>query len=81
MDMSNMSQKLQVRANLFKKHPLFSEVTDGRGVAYERIGDWENAEKDLITSLEVLGYLYIGTEVGDKKKIPNLDIDDFVSYL
>ena len=36
-----------------KKHPLFSEVTDGRGVAYERIGDWENAEKDLIMSLEV----------------------------
>ena len=30
---------------------------------------------------EVLGYLYIGTEVGDKKNIPNLDIDDFVSYL
>ena len=30
---------------------------------------------------EILGYLYIGTEVGDKKKIPNLEIDDFVSYL
>ena len=30
---------------------------------------------------EILGYLYVGTEVGTKKKIPNLDIDDFVSYL
>ena len=30
---------------------------------------------------EILGYLYVGTEVGDKKKIPNLEIDDFVSYL
>ena len=29
---------------------------------------------------EILGYLYIGTEVGTKKKIPSLDIDDFVSY-
>ncbi len=35
----------------------------------------------LSNEQEVLGYLYIGTEVGDKKKIPNLDIDDFVSYL
>jgi len=30
---------------------------------------------------EILGYLYIGTETGEKKKIPDLDIDDFVSYL
>ena len=30
---------------------------------------------------EILGYLYIGTEIGTKKKIPSLDIDDFVSYL
>jgi len=30
---------------------------------------------------EILGYLYVGTEVGSKKKIPNLEIDDFVSYL
>ena len=35
----------------------------------------------LSNEQEVLGYLYIGTEVGDKKKIPNLDIDNFVSYL
>ena len=35
----------------------------------------------LSNEQEVLVYLYIGTEVGDKKKIPNLDIDNFVSYL
>ena len=35
----------------------------------------------LSNEQEVLGYLYIGTEVGDKKKIPKLDIDNFVSYL
>ena len=36
-----------------KEHPLYSEATDGRGVAYERIGDWKSAEKDLLASLEV----------------------------
>ncbi len=36
-----------------KNHPLYIESTDGRGVAYERIGEWEKAEKDLLASLEV----------------------------
>tara|TARA_B100000963_G_scaffold220781_1_gene192407 strand:- start:4024 stop:5724 length:1701 start_codon:yes stop_codon:yes gene_type:complete len=36
-----------------KSHPLFPEVTDGRGVAYERTGQWNKAEKDLLASLEV----------------------------
>ena len=36
-----------------KNHPLYIESTDGRGVAYERIGDWNKAEKDLLASLEV----------------------------
>ena len=36
-----------------KKHPLYPEVTDGRGVAYERIDEWKKAEKDLLNSLEV----------------------------
>ena len=35
----------------------------------------------LSSNQEILGYLYIGTEIGKKKKIPSLDIDDFVSYL
>ena len=35
-----------------KDHPLYPKVTDGRGVAYERIGEWEKAEKDLLASLE-----------------------------
>ena len=33
-------------------HPLFPEVTDGRGIAYERTGQWDKAEKDLLSSLE-----------------------------
>ncbi len=36
-----------------KDHPLYVESTDGRGVAYERIGEWDKAEKDLLASLEV----------------------------
>ena len=38
-------------------------------------------ELGLERNQEILGYLYIGTEVGKKKEIPNLDIDNFVSYL
>ena len=61
--------------NLVKKdHPLYPEVTDGRGVAYERIGKWEMAEKDLLASLEadpeqayVINYLaYTWIEKGVK---------------
>ena len=29
----------------------------------------------LSTNQEILGYLYVGTEIGKKKKIPSLDID------
>ena len=36
-----------------KYHPLYIESTDGRGVSYERIGEWNKAEKDLLASLEV----------------------------
>ena len=43
---------------------LYPKVTDGRGVAYERINEWEKAEKDLLNSLKaspeqayVLNYL------------------------
>ena len=43
----------------------------------------ELVQKDLgLTSdQEILGYLYIGTEVGKKKKVPSLDIDKFVQHL
>ena len=39
--------------NIKKKHPLYSKATDGRGVSYERIGKWDDAEKDLLSSLKV----------------------------
>ncbi len=57
-----------------KSHPLYSELTDGRGVAYERIGKWNEAEKDLLASLKatpdqayVINYLaYSWIEKGKK---------------
>ena len=36
-----------------KNHPLYAQVKDSRGVAYERIGKWDKAEIDLLDSLEV----------------------------
>ena len=57
-----------------KDHPLYPEVLDGRGVAYERIGEWGKAEKDLLSSLDaspnqayVINYLaYTWIEKGVK---------------
>ena len=66
----------QIINNVNKKHPLYSEVTDGRGIAYERIGKWSEAEKDLLASLKanpnqayVINYLaYSWIEQGVKIK-------------
>ena len=32
---------------------MYPRIMDGRGIAYERIGEWEKAEKDLLASLDV----------------------------
>lgn len=37
-----------------KNHFLTPKILDRRGTSYERLGDWENAEKDLIESLRIL---------------------------
>ena len=37
---------------LKKNHPVYSEATEGRGVSYERIKEWDKAERDLLVSLE-----------------------------
>ena len=34
------------------EHPLYPQAMDGRGIAYERIDEWDKAEKDLLASLE-----------------------------
>ena len=42
----------EIIESMKKRHPLYAEATDRRGVAYERIGKWDKAEKDFLTSLE-----------------------------
>ena len=37
-----------------RDHFLFPKVLDRRGTSYERLGDWDNAEKDLLQTLEIL---------------------------
>ena len=36
---------------------------------------------NLEANQEILGYIYVGTADGTNKKIPELEIEDFVSYL
>ena len=43
----------EIIQSISKSHPLYPMAMDGRGVAYERIGEWNKAEKDLLSSLEV----------------------------
>tara|TARA_Y100000768_G_scaffold101969_1_gene74508 strand:+ start:1553 stop:3241 length:1689 start_codon:yes stop_codon:yes gene_type:complete len=66
-----------------ENHPLYTESTDGRGVAYERIGKWDEAEKDLLASLKAnpdqayvinyLAYSWIEKGVKIKKSLKMLE--------
>ncbi|MDB3858060.1 tetratricopeptide repeat protein [Pelagibacteraceae bacterium] len=49
---SSIKYYTEIINNIGKNHPLYSKSTDGRGVAYERIGKWDKAEKDLLSSLK-----------------------------
>ena len=40
--------------NINLDHHLVPKILDRRGTSYERIGEWEKAEKDLTNSLEIL---------------------------
>ena len=47
-----------------QSHELYARATDGRGIAFERVGDWKKAERDFLNSLKakpnqayVLNYL------------------------
>jgi len=37
-----------------QNHPLVPKILDRRGTSYERLGEWDKAEKDLLKSLEIL---------------------------
>ena len=40
--------------NIEENHSLIPKILDRRGTSFERLGDWENAEKDLKKSLKIL---------------------------
>ena len=49
----NAIQLYTLLINKIKKtHPLYPGAKEGRGVAYERTGDWDKAEADLLSSLD-----------------------------
>ena len=72
----SIDQYTNILDQIDKDHPLYPEATDGRGVSYERVGLWDKAEKDLLSSLEsnpdqayVINYLaYSWIEKGVKIK-------------
>ena len=43
----------EVLSKIDKDHTLYPRVLDRRGTAYERIGNWELSEKDLLLSLKI----------------------------
>ncbi len=51
--LNSVNYYTQILSQIGPQHPLYAEVTDGRGVAYERLGEWDKAEKDLLASLKV----------------------------
>ncbi len=66
----------EIISKIDKDHPLYPKATDGRGVSYERLGEWKKAESDLLLSLKaspeqayVINYLaYSWIEKGVKIK-------------
>jgi tetratricopeptide (TPR) repeat protein len=65
-----------------KKHDLYGQVLDGRGVAYERTDQWNKAEIDLLNSLSVtpddayvinyLAYSWIEKEINIEESLKML---------
>ena len=54
----------QILTEIDINHPIYPQVTDGRGISFEQIGNWDKAEKDFMNSLKanpnqayVLNYL------------------------
>ena len=42
----------EVLQNITPSHDLYPKAKDGRGIAYEQIGNWVRAEKDFLESLD-----------------------------
>ena len=81
--LNSVNYYTQILNQIETHHPLYAEVTDGRGVAYERLGEWEKAEKDLLASLKVspnqayvinyLAYSWIEQGIKIKKSLEMLE--------
>ena len=81
--LNSVNYYTQILNQIEPHHPLYAEVTDGRGVAYERLGEWEKAEKDLLASLKVspnqayvinyLAYSWIEQGIKIKKSLEMLE--------
>ncbi len=41
----------EVLKNISRSHELYPKAKDGRGIAYERSGEWKKAQKDFLDSL------------------------------
>ena len=69
-------------SNIEKNHKLVPKILDRRGSSYERLGEWDNAEKDLMKSLKIspeqpyvlnyLAYSWIEKEVNLDKALDML---------
>ena len=72
----------EILSKIKKNHKLYPKILDRRGTAYERIGNWKLAEKDLILSLEILpdqaytinylAYSWIEKEMNTRKALTML---------
>ena len=66
-----------------KDHYLFPKILDRRGTSYERIGKWEQAEKDLMESLKIspnsphvlnyLAYSWVEKKINIQKALQMLE--------
>ncbi len=68
--------------NIEKDHPLIPKILERRGTSLERLGRWEEAEKDLLESLKIipdqpyvlnyLAYTWVEKKINIKKSLEML---------
>ena len=81
----------EILSKIEDDHDLYPKVLDRRGTAYERIGNWELAEKDLSLSLKILpnqaytinylAYSWIEKEINTEKALTMLKKADNLKNL
>ena len=81
-EFENMIKEAEILSKIENDHDLYPKVLDRRGTAYERVGNWELAEKDLSLSLKILpnqaytinylAYSWIEKEINTEKALTML---------